>query len=97
MLRWFEQQPVCPLCKTKRTSDFVRTLRAPQPLTPDDEALLETHLQSAEPVDAVLSRLTTALSRSTRDHDELLLKRDKASEMIGAKRSRIQKLQVLVE
>ena len=92
LLRWFEHQPVCPLCKTKKTSGFTRELLAPNGADNNDEAR-GRQLSAMEPAEVVAHRLSAALECCVAEHDSLIGKRQACSALIEQRRMHVKRLQ----
>lgn len=91
--RWFEHQPVCPLCKTKKgREEFIRALRSPAPLALEDEARMRKHADADVPVATVEARLAAALQQAAHQHDQLAQLRESTAKEGAPKRARLQRL-----
>lgn len=87
--KWFDQKPLCPLCKTRSTGrSFTRMLRAPVPLDPDELERMRA-LASAEPAgaDAALARLRAAMRQHEHDRGVCTEASDAERQVVAHKRA----------
>lgn len=94
---WFEHKPVCPLCKEncprKKLDSFVRKLRVPAALAPEEEARMRAHAAAGEPSDAVAARLASEVDALTHEISVCAEAQKAEKERVNAKRAAAHKLE----
>lgn len=97
--RWFNQKPLCPLCKTAARPGSTRILRAPAALAPDEAnrmRALSAQDPSGTAAAAAASRLRAASDRKSHDISVAAEACERERGQIGQKRHALHRLEAEV-
>lgn len=92
--KWFEQKPLCPLCKTRAGPGFTRALRAPVPLSEEDLERIRT-LEAANPAgpEMAMAELQAAAQRYAHEAEVCAEARDSERQAVAHKRAGVHQLE----